>query len=217
MWADANEFIFPYEIVSMRRVGSDFTYRYLGALIDIKVLGTGSRRIVAVRIHRAFPEKIVIRKNYALLSRITGVFPISPWRRKGARSKVELVVTNKDVCRQLSRIPEFELILINKESLVAGRFVSEGTISAEYLSFSASVLYNLHVYAQRVMQQHDFPLDPVSVNALCPFCREQATEIDGTTCEMCGTLHHTSCWKENRGCAVFGCQRREQEGLVSAK
>lgn len=41
---------------------------------------------------------------------------------------------------------------------------------------------------------------------VCPYCR---TEITATApsrvCPACHTPHHADCWKENRGCTVYGC------------
>lgn len=209
---DPTEFQFPYEIVSMRGFGSNFTYRYLGALIDVMVFWTpGKRRVAALRIHRPFSDNMVIRKNYGLLSQVTRVFPVSPWGRKGRRSKAELVLTNKDVCRLLSTIPEFELILISKANLIAARYVAAGDYTPESLCAWAGALYNIHVYGQKVLEHADFPLEAASLRACCPFCREEVMEADGRTCEQCGTLHHGSCWVENNGCAVFGCRQRAEE------
>lgn len=206
LFVDSSEFPFPYEISSLRTLGLDFTFKYLGALIDVKVLQAGRKRVLAVRINRPFPINAIIRQNYALLAEVGRVFPVRPWRRRVKQSKLELVMTNKDVTRQLARICEFELILVNKESLVAGRYFASGDYNGETLSVWTSALYNLHVYASKVVCAADLPMEPISVEVFCPFCRESVTEKASTGCETCGTLHHTLCWEENHGCAVFGCQ-----------
>lgn len=202
----ANEYPFPYEITSFRRIGSDFTYRYLRATIDVRVFIVRERRIAAIRINHAFPENLMIRKDYSLLSYVRVVFPVSAWHSAGRRSKVGLVMTDQNVARQLSKIPEFGLILTNKEGLIAARYVSPSEHTAENLSLWGSILYNLHVYSQNVLQRADFPMENHSQESLCPFCREEISRLDETSCDLCGTLHHVSCWKENGGCAVFGCK-----------
>ncbi len=40
----------------------------------------------------------------------------------------------------------------------------------------------------------------------CPYCRGPLQPSAAYPCPSCGTPHHTDCWRENRGCTVFGCQ-----------
>lgn len=43
----------------------------------------------------------------------------------------------------------------------------------------------------------------------CPFCRTLiAPEDPLARCEACFTPHHPSCFEENYGCAVYGCENR---------
>ncbi|PYV51382.1 MAG: hypothetical protein DMG92_04660 [Acidobacteria bacterium] len=47
---------------------------------------------------------------------------------------------------------------------------------------------------------------------VCPYCRSPiSTEEPVTTCEGCGTPHHTDCYDENGGCTIFGCSRAPAE------
>lgn len=42
---------------------------------------------------------------------------------------------------------------------------------------------------------------------ICPYCRTPVEAGDATTtCEGCGTPHHSECYAENGGCTVFGCK-----------
>src|SRR5207244_1721292 len=53
-------------------------------------------------------------------------------------------------------------------------------------------------------------LPPASVVATCPFCKDtlSQTENEGCVrCPSCETSHHASCWKDNSGCAIHGCER----------
>lgn len=43
--------------------------------------------------------------------------------------------------------------------------------------------------------------------ARCQVCGE-ALEGDLVACRDCETLHHRSCWRYNKGCAVYGCSCR---------
>lgn len=44
------------------------------------------------------------------------------------------------------------------------------------------------------------------VGGTCPYCRAEITPTDRTrVCPACHTPHHADCWKENKGCTVFGC------------
>ena len=41
----------------------------------------------------------------------------------------------------------------------------------------------------------------------CPYCQTNIKNKDEATfCKACGTGHHKDCWKENGGCAVYGCE-----------
>ncbi len=43
---------------------------------------------------------------------------------------------------------------------------------------------------------------------VCPYCQGAVGTEDHTmACPDCGTSHHSSCWKENEGCTVYGCTR----------
>jgi hypothetical protein len=55
-----------------------------------------------------------------------------------------------------------------------------------------------------------FPLARSNAAATCPFCHDNlgARESEGTIrCPDCDSLHHTPCWREHGGCAIFGCAR----------
>lgn len=42
--------------------------------------------------------------------------------------------------------------------------------------------------------------------ATCPFCQTGVFETDESeSCGECRTLYHADCWKENDGCAIYGC------------
>ena len=44
---------------------------------------------------------------------------------------------------------------------------------------------------------------------LCPFCHEFISDADPLArCDVCVTPYHPSCFEENRGCAVYGCENR---------
>ena len=44
---------------------------------------------------------------------------------------------------------------------------------------------------------------------LCPFCRAGIADDDPIArCEACYTPHHPSCFEENRGCSLMGCDNR---------
>lgn len=41
---------------------------------------------------------------------------------------------------------------------------------------------------------------------ICPFCKTEIKEgQDAKICLSCNTLHHESCWNENKGCAMLSC------------
>ena len=43
----------------------------------------------------------------------------------------------------------------------------------------------------------------------CPYCQTAiAAGSDYLTCPQCKTPHHSDCWQENSGCAVYGCIMR---------
>jgi len=49
-------------------------------------------------------------------------------------------------------------------------------------------------------------LAPTEVGGICPYCRAEIAPTDRTrVCPACHTPHHADCWKENKGCTVFGC------------
>lgn len=39
----------------------------------------------------------------------------------------------------------------------------------------------------------------------CPYCRGAITSDKLKLCPACGNSHHKECWRENRGCTVYGC------------
>ncbi len=42
----------------------------------------------------------------------------------------------------------------------------------------------------------------------CVYCHVPIkTETLVVRCPMCRTIHHPECWKEGRGCGVFGCKK----------
>lgn len=46
----------------------------------------------------------------------------------------------------------------------------------------------------------------------CPYCKTQFKEGDeAISCPECQTLHHASCWEENKGCTTFGCSEQHYE------
>lgn len=46
----------------------------------------------------------------------------------------------------------------------------------------------------------------------CPYCKTQFKEGDkAISCPACQTLHHASCWEENKGCTTFGCSEQHYE------
>ena len=43
----------------------------------------------------------------------------------------------------------------------------------------------------------------------CPYCRTSFAGGEETlTCSACSAVHHSECWGENGGCAVWGCEAR---------
>lgn len=54
--------------------------------------------------------------------------------------------------------------------------------------------------------QHRVTPPRSEVGGTCPYCRAEITPTDRTrVCPACHTPHHADCWKENKGCTVFGC------------
>ncbi len=46
----------------------------------------------------------------------------------------------------------------------------------------------------------------------CPYCKIQFKKGDeAISCPTCQTLHHASCWEENKGCTTFGCPEQHYE------
>jgi len=39
----------------------------------------------------------------------------------------------------------------------------------------------------------------------CPYCRTDIESGDDFLCPECNTPHHEDCWKENKGCSIYGC------------
>jgi hypothetical protein len=40
----------------------------------------------------------------------------------------------------------------------------------------------------------------------CPYCRSEAKPCSKLTiCSNCTAFYHRECWKENKGCSVYGC------------
>jgi hypothetical protein len=57
-------------------------------------------------------------------------------------------------------------------------------------------------------------------DAACPYCKDEVKkkEAEGTfRCPTCDTLHHTPCWNEHGGCAIFGCERAPAEGRTGTR
>jgi hypothetical protein len=47
---------------------------------------------------------------------------------------------------------------------------------------------------------------PEDVGKPCPYCRFPLKEgVPVHACESCGSVHHSECWADGGGCAVFGC------------
>ncbi len=44
-----------------------------------------------------------------------------------------------------------------------------------------------------------------AVKQHCPYCADAAPDGGVHDCPTCGAPHHEDCWRENGGCAVFGC------------
>jgi len=41
----------------------------------------------------------------------------------------------------------------------------------------------------------------------CAYCHNPIkTETLIVRCPVCGTIHHPECWKDGKGCAIFGCK-----------
>lgn len=50
------------------------------------------------------------------------------------------------------------------------------------------------------------------IGRICPFCKTEIKLGDAVkVCPTCGTPHHKSCWKRNKGCATFGCSEQHYE------
>lgn len=48
----------------------------------------------------------------------------------------------------------------------------------------------------------------ISENVVCPVCQTPVDASDARgKCPACHTLYHSECWKENGGCAVYGCRK----------
>lgn len=46
-----------------------------------------------------------------------------------------------------------------------------------------------------------------SLGKICPYCQHPfTTELYIAICETCNMPHHIECWRENRGCTIFGCK-----------
>ena len=57
-----------------------------------------------------------------------------------------------------------------------------------------------------------FRLGAVAEKYTCPYCKTQFKEGDeAIACPACQTLHHASCWEENKGCTTFGCSEQHYE------
>lgn len=56
----------------------------------------------------------------------------------------------------------------------------------------------------------------VSGNRKCSYCStEIGTYERGVSCTRCGRPHHSDCWDENGGCAIYGCSSRSCQPLVN--
>jgi hypothetical protein len=45
-----------------------------------------------------------------------------------------------------------------------------------------------------------------SPSKVCPYCLTEIVDGDSPRiCSACRTPHHEDCWRENKGCTVFGC------------
>ena len=45
------------------------------------------------------------------------------------------------------------------------------------------------------------------MSSTCPYCRSSLAGSErATTCSHCGLSYHQECWRENGGCAAYGCQ-----------
>ena len=48
-----------------------------------------------------------------------------------------------------------------------------------------------------------------SVSKTCPYCQSAILlQQDPFVCPTCKTPHHRECWRENGGCATYGCTAR---------
>ncbi len=52
----------------------------------------------------------------------------------------------------------------------------------------------------------------MSSRKLCPYCQTEVTPRDEeVVCPSCQVPHHSECWEENGGCAVYGCRSANPE------
>lgn len=64
---------------------------------------------------------------------------------------------------------------------------------------------------------------PAAVNQICKICQSPIAAYEVTaTCPACSQPYHAECWRQNRGCAAYGCEHvgaldeSEEKSLVAA-
>ena len=53
--------------------------------------------------------------------------------------------------------------------------------------------------------QKNYAVQNVSTARSCPYCRGQLEGAETFRCGRCSTTHHSLCWSDHGGCAIYGC------------
>jgi inner membrane protein involved in colicin E2 resistance len=53
--------------------------------------------------------------------------------------------------------------------------------------------------------QKNYAVQNVSTARSCPYCRGQIEGSETFRCGRCSTSHHSLCWSDHGGCAIYGC------------
>ncbi len=181
-----------------------FLYEYYQTVFEVMLLqsSASSRLLLVVQAHCQNPGSFLLCDNEEIRNAVKKHITIpSQDDRKGR----DLLLSTPAIRRQLQRLNPTQFVLLNRTRSVAATWIDWPEYTSDLITRYTSALYDLHVYAKRSMNAKHITVEAASENALCPFCKGEIGSADINKCENCSAVHHSECWQENSGCAIFGC------------
>jgi len=180
-----------------------FTFKYLDRFFDVAFIEPPTKRTtLAIRLESPFPMDVLLKTNRHIALLLEDYFGVPAPDRVPATDDLAKLQNDPCVMRQLKNMDDFQLIALSRTDAVAARYLMLEEFSGHMLLHWATSLHYLNYYGAACLKR--LSMKQTGQETSCPYCKDVVT--GGMKCRRCGTTHHEACWKENGGCAVYGCR-----------